>query len=1000
MKKYYLLFFYIAFLFVSASSQEYFPKNGVSDERLSVYLIKGSTVFTDYRTRIQNTDLLIKGERIEAVGQNITPPEGAIIIDAKGKFIYPSFIDLYTQYGLKPVDKPKAAAWNSAEQLSSKRAGAHNANEAIKSDFVAARHFTAKDKEAATMRQLGFGAVLTFRPDGIARGTSALVSLGKGSDNELLLKPHAATHYSFDKGSSAQFYPISVMGCVALLRQTYFDAQWYKKQKRQMFKDNSLDAFNRFAYLPKIFETRSWLDLLRADKIGDEFGENYLIKSDGRSYHRVQDIKNANVALIVPLNFPTPYDVGDPLDAKEVSYEQMKHWELAPTNPAVLARNNIVFALTTSGLSDKTTFMAQLRKAIKHGLSEENTLKAITHTPAKLIGAENDLGSIQAGKIANFIITSANIFEEKTQILQNWVQGEIFRFKPLEKITLAGMYELSVGNTNYRLSVKEKLLAPDAKIIVNDTTSWEVQIKQESELISICFNDAQKSLLIRLSGWLDPLGNMKGIGQNNDTWINWTATRKSEQKQDQKKEVQSGQAQQTLGKVIYPFVAYGNEKLPSRQDILFKNATVWTNESDGILPNTDVLVQAGKISRVGKNLTVPARTLSIDATGKHLTSGIIDEHSHIALSNVNDFATIASMCRMEDAVDPTDINIYRQLSGGVTAAQLLHGSANPVGGQSAIVKMRWGVSPQQMLIQGAARFIKFALGENVKRSSNPSSIRYPQTRMGVEQVYRDGFERAKSYDQKWKTYNKFSSREKEKINAPRKDLMLEAMAEILSKKRFISCHSYVQSEINMLMHVAEDFGFRINTFTHILEGYKVADKMQKHGVGGSTFSDWWAYKSEVQYAIPYNAALMHGEGVLTAINSDNAEMGRRLNQEAAKSIKYGNMSAEDAWKMVTLNPAKLLHLDDRMGSIKKGKDADLVLWSDHPLSVYAKAEKTLVDGIVYYDRERDRQKQEAIEVERARLIEKMLQETKEGKPTQKPKGKYKHHWHCDHLIKN
>ncbi|MEQ8424962.1 MAG: amidohydrolase family protein, partial [Cyclobacteriaceae bacterium] len=388
----------------------------------------------------------------------------------------------------------------------------------------------------------------------------------------------------------------------------------------------------------------------------------------------------------------------------------------------------------------------------------------------------------------------------------------------------------------------------------------------------------------------------------------------------------------------------------------------------------------------------------VDGTGKHLTAGIIDEHSHIGAASINDIATNSGMVRIGDVIDSDAINIYRALAGGVVAVQILHGSANPIGGQSALIKLRWGESPENYKIQGADGFIKFALGENVKRSSNPNSIRFPQTRMGVEQVYVDAFASARDYEKKWNAYNALSAKEKPSAIKPRKDLADETMLEILNKKRFISCHSYVQSEINMLMKVAEDFNFRVNTFTHILEGYKVADKMAEHGVAASTFADWWNYKWEVRYAIPYNAAIMHRAGVVTAINSDDAEMGRRLNQEAAKSVKYAGMSEEDALKMVTLNPAKMLHLDNQMGSIKTGKSADVVLWNDHPLSVYAKPLKTIIDGKVYFDVEKDEQNNQALDTERARLIQKMKNAKKSGAPTQRGEGRSQVQFHCDDIL--
>ncbi|MEK6616030.1 MAG: amidohydrolase family protein, partial [Bacteroidota bacterium] len=309
-----------------------------------------------------------------------------------------------------------------------------------------------------------------------------------------------------------------------------------------------------------------------------------------------------------------------------------------------------------------------------------------------------------------------------------------------------------------------------------------------------------------------------------------------------------------------------------------------------------------------------------------------------------------------------------------------------------------GKSPEEMKIKNADGFIKFALGENVKQSNwgELNTQRFPQTRMGVEQVYYDYFTRAKEYSSRWKEYqaNENVFEWGKSISSPRKDLELDAVAEILDKKRFITCNSYVQSEILMLMHIGDSMGFQVNTFTHILEGYKVADKMKAHGVGASSFSDWWAYKMEVKEAIPYNPALLEKMGIVTAVNSDDAEMARRLNQEAAKSIKYGNLSEEEALKLVTLNPAKLLHLDSHMGSIKVGKDADVVLWTDNPLSIYAKVEKTIIDGVVYYDADTDKQLREDMRKDRARIINLMIEAKKGGAPTQKPEKKEKKEYSC------
>ena len=447
-----------------------------------------------------------------------------------------------------------------------------------------------------------------------------------------------------------------------------------------------------------------------------------------------------------------------------------------------------------------------------------------------------------------------------------------------------------------------------------------------------------------------------------------------------------------VGKITYPLEPFGwdESQQPRQENILIKNATVWTNESEGVLENADVLIKNGKISAVGKNLT-DATARVIDGTGKHVTAGIIDEHSHIAAASINEGGqSVTSEVRISDNLNPDDVNIYRQLSGGVTSSHILHGSANVIGGQTQLIKLRWGANDDELKFKGWPGQIKFALGENVKRSNfnvPGGNNRYPDTRMGVEQVLIDAFTRAKDYQKAWKEYNTAKEkliREKKSTASlvmPRRDLELDALVEILEKKRFITCHSYVQSEINGAMKVAEQMGYTVNTFTHILEGYKVADKMKKHGSFASTFSDWWAYKMEVEDAIPYNAAIMQKVGLTVAINSDDAEMARRLNQEAAKIVKYGGVTEEEALKMVTLNPAKMLHVDDKVGSLKAGKDGDVVLWSDHPLSIYAKSLYTIVDGTIYFDRQKDEQLQKQVDAERLRLVRKMNGEKRSGAPT-------------------
>ncbi|MDI9356420.1 MAG: amidohydrolase family protein [Chitinophagaceae bacterium] len=991
--------FLILFLCINFSllAQEYFPVNGVADKRLDLYAFTNATIVTDSRTSLEKATLVIRNGFIESVGTGTVIPKGAIVVDLNGKYVYPSFVEPYSNYGMPEV-KRNPFNWFAPPQLDAKRDGPFGWNDAIKTDFNAADNFKPDTKAAEKLKKAGFGTVLTFRADGIARGTSALVTLNEAPIQELVLKTKVSAHYAFDRGSSTQEYPNSLMGMVALLRQTLYDAEWYKSPLNRTQTNLSLASINEIGSLPQIFESDHKARTILADKIGDEFKIQYIIKGAGDEYQRIQEIKKTGASLIIPVNFPKAYDLEDPYNAINVAFSQMKHWELAPTNPAVLAKNTIPFAFTSNGLEDVAQLLPNIRKAIEHGLSEENALKALTETPAALLKVDDKVGSIKAGKLANFIITSGKVFDEKTTLYENWIQGKKFTINDMNLANYAGKYKLNVNGNMYNLEISGKPSSPQGKV-KKDTLLLETKLTVDGATISLSFQPEKgKEAKIRLSGWSSGK-DFKGNGQlENGDWIQWNASfdKPLDEKQDEKK---TEKKENTLGKVVFPFSAFGNEEIPTQNSYLIKNTTVWTSEEQGILKNTDVLVQNGKITQVGQNITPPTNTTVIDGEGKHLTPGIIDEHSHIALFTINEGSQNSSAeVRMEDVIDAEDRDIYNQLAGGVTAAQLLHGSANPVGGQSALIKLRWGVSPQDLLIKGADAFIKFALGENVKQSNgSPSrSVRFPQTRMGVEQVYVDLFTRAREYESEWKKYN--TNPAKATISQPRRDLELETILQILNKQRYITCHSYVQSEINMMMKVAEQFNFRINTFTHILEGYKVADIMAKHGAAGSTFSDWWQYKYEVREAIPQNAALMILAGVNTCINSDDAEMARRLNQEAAKSIKYAGIDEVTAFKMVTINPAKMLHIDKITGSIKVGKDADLVLWTENPLSIYAKVDKTFVDGIIYYSTEKDAEAKKYIQSERARITAKMKDVKAGGTSTQKPTGQYKHRWDCEEEI--
>ncbi|MDA2927491.1 amidohydrolase [Acidobacteria bacterium AH-259-G07] len=409
----------------------------------------------------------------------------------------------------------------------------------------------------------------------------------------------------------------------------------------------------------------------------------------------------------------------------------------------------------------------------------------------------------------------------------------------------------------------------------------------------------------------------------------------------------------------------------SAQEIWIKNANIMT-VTRGTIRNGSIVIRDGKIAAVGKEITAGPEAKVIDATGKWVTPGLIDCHSHIAADSTNESAVaVSSMTGIEDVLDPTDINIYRDLAGGVTTANILHGSANPIGGKNAVIKLRWGKSAAELKFQGAKPGIKFALGENPKRRGQSQTgqgrRRYPSTRMGVEDVIRSAFMRAREYMLEWKEYKESKNTGVEPLIPPRRDLELEPLVEILKGERLVHSHCYRADEILMLIRLAENIGFKIATFQHVLEGYKVAEEIARHGAGASTFSDWWAYKVEAYDAIPYNAAIMTRKGVVVSINSDSAEEARHLNQEAAKAMKYGGLNEDEALALVTLNPAKQLQIDDQVGSIDPGKDADLVVFSRYPLSVYAVPEMVFIDGKIYFSQEKDRKRQDNIEAEKKKV---------------------------------
>ena len=972
------LFLFLIFFSFNLNAQDYFIVNdGVKTKDYQYNVFTNANIHSS-NGMITNGTLIEKDGKIINIGVNLNLPNNSVVYDLKGQYIYPSFIETHSSFGVKI---PQRKSSGRSSQYEPSRNG-YYWNDHILSDYNSFRDYNYNQKEAKGYRDIGFGVVNSHRNDGIHRGTSFAISLIDGQNESYrVLSQKTAEHYSFSRSlTSGQSYPSSTMGAIALIRQLHYDSDWYS-QGESISKDLAIEAIIKNKELPKFFDANDKLNVYRAAKLSKEFNLNFIIKGSGKEYENVRELKKFSNTLIIPINFPKAFDVSNSKLNDKLTINQLRYWNQAPTNLGILEKNGVTFSITSSDLKNKREFLSNIKKAIKNGLSEKVALDALTIIPASSINLDDKIGKIEKGYYANLLITSGPIFGDKTVINENWVKGQRHIIKNTDKVNVDGDYTIQINDKSYEIKISNSLTKPSTKI-KRDSTDIKSKVSLVDDWLSLTLFDSinEKPSFAQISTKISSSTSLSGTGSdfNNNSFSFTVSKKKVENNTNAKKSSKSKSDSSFVSNITFPNVGFGLKSIPNSQSIHFKNATLWTNENDGVIENSDIIIKNGKIVAIGKNLETPADFKVIDATNKHITSGIIDEHSHMAASSINEGGHNSSAeVSIMDVINPDDINVYRNLAGGVTSAQILHGSANPIGGQSAIIKLKWGSEINDMYFEGAAPFIKFALGENVKQS-NWSGSRFPQTRMGVEQVFVDHFDRAKEYAKTWSEYNSLSPRQKRSVTKPRFDDELETLWEILRGDRFVSSHSYVQSEINMLMKVAEKFNFRINTFTHILEGYKVADKMAEHGVGGSTFSDWWGYKYEVNDAIPYNASIMHNAGVTVALNSDNSELSRRLNLEAAKAVKYGDISEEEAWKFVTLNPAKLLHIDDKVGSLKIGKDADIVVWSGHPMSLFTKTEQTYIEGALYFDQDNHQQKLKEIKDEKSILIQQMLGENLPG----------------------
>ncbi|MBL9077897.1 MAG: amidohydrolase family protein [Planctomycetes bacterium] len=960
------------------------------------FALTGARIVQAPGNTIEGFTIVLRDGRITAVDRN-APPAGATVVDCTGLTIYPGLIDPFVPTDVPALDKTAADQhWNPAIQPQR-----HARDGAL---------VPAADR--AALRRLGFTTVACVPTGGNLKGTSCVVQLDEPSPTEPVRVVRDAVYQLASLQTSRGGYPSSQMGAVALLRQTLADADWYARclaTPGAAPQPRAALAALANPDQPLWFDVADELQALRAVAIAHEFRRRAVLVGSGMEFRRLAALAAARTPIVVPLQLPDAPDVGSAAAIERVSLRQLQSWEQAPTNSKRLLEASVEIAWTTARLRDRKDFPARVRDAMHCGVTADEALRALTVMPAGLLGIGGDAGTIERGKLANLVVVAGELFAEDGEVRDVWVGGRRHVIHEPKDRGLDGTWSWTAGWPRADATPVLTVDGDKVRCKVGDAELEATAVAREPGAVTFRLAgealDGTQAHWLRL--WREGTG-LAGVRTAPDGTEHEVRATPSEAKADAapaKKPRGERAPPPERSPLPTPLGGYGFVTPPPARDFVVAGATVWPCDGREPIRGGAVYVQGGRIAFVGvvRDLpNLPVDVVVVDGTGKHLTPGLIDCHSHTGIARgVNEGGqAVTAEVRVEDVVDPDDANWYRQLAGGVTCVNQLHGSANAIGGQSCTTKVRWGaLHPDDMRFAGAPAGIKWALGEN-PRNANDSDrgSRYPATRMGVEALIRDRLAAAEAYAAERAAYEALDPTERARSSPPRRDLELDALAEVLAGTRRIHCHSYRQDEIFMLCGIAKEHGIRIGTFQHVLEGYKVADAIAEAAVGASSFSDWWGYKFEVWDAIPENGALLHAAGVNVSFNSDSDEHARRLNTEAGKAVKYGGLPPHEALCFVTRNPAIQLGIADRTGSIAPGLDADLALWSADPLSYAARCEATWVDGRQLFSLEADRAARTAIAAERQRLLQKVAT-TAKGKPAREgdPKDAY---WAAEDLTGN
>jgi imidazolonepropionase-like amidohydrolase len=985
------------------------------------YAIRDVRVMTGTGATLDGATVLIADGLIEAVGRDLAIPGDAWVIDGTGLTLYPGLIDGLGTLGQKQEESEGGGGGGGGGGPFGRQSGPEIRGPEDRpktTPWMSAADEQGEDGRIEKWRKAGFTAAVTAPTEGIFSGQAAVIALGDSEPRERVLATPVAQRVSFDR-SGFRAFPGSLMGVLSYFKQTLMDARYYAESRaiyaaspagrERPAYDRALAPIDEALAtgLPFLMPGDLAREIDRVLALGADYQFKTVLYGGQGAYARVAELKKAGIPVLVDLEWPEEEKDRDP-DA-DTPYRTLYHRRMAPTTPAALAAGGVPFAFASGGISSPSELFASLRKAIDAGLSDADALRALTTAPAAIFGVSDRLGTIEKGKIANLVLASDAPWAEGVEIAAVFVDGRRFAElkdeepKEAPASDVSGTWKLTLESPRGSRDMTAELkMAEDGKVTGELTSPRGNRPLEEGRMSgdTLRFKTTQsmggRSMEASYSLTIEGekvSGSMSAGPMTMDLSGERTAQAAAEGKAD-------GDGKGDAPTVTLAELAEGMQLYqgPVRDldSFAITNATVYTVSGETI-PNGTVVVAGGKIAAVGADVAIPAGAVVFDAAGGSVIPGIIDAHSHIAGEGGINEGTLAvtAMVGFEDIINPDDISIYRALAGGVTTINALHGSANPIGGKNAVLKMRWGKTAHEMIFAGAPPGIKFALGENPKRSNfrlPGTPQRYPNTRMGVMDIIRASFVEARAYQQSWADYEAAKKAGAQKAGAgpipPRRDLKLEALAEVLSGKRLVHSHCYRADEILQLLRLCEEFGVQVATLQHVLEGYKVADEIAAHGAGASTFSDWWGYKVEAYDAIPYNAALMTERGVLVSINSDSEEEMRHLNQEAAKAMKWGGLDEIEALKLVTLNPAKQLRIDDRVGSIEVGKDADLVVYDGNPLSDLSAVQQTFVDGELYFDRTTDRQRQARVDEIKARLLGKSDKSTEESteEPSAEPEG--------------